>query len=93
MFDMKDHTARRAAACLSAAVVLLPYITAAAVPTNLRCEYRKNPLGLDAEKPRLSWVIAEKSDVRGQRSEVRDQRSEVRSRVPIRSWWPVWKRC
>ena len=25
--------------------------------TNLRCEYRDNPLGIDAAKPRLSWVI------------------------------------
>ena len=32
---------------------------------NPRCEYRTNPLGVDAEKPRLSWVMA--SDKRGER--------------------------
>ena len=26
-------------------------------PTDLRCEYRKNPLGIDALKPRLSWRL------------------------------------
>ena len=31
----------------------------------LRCEYLKDPLGLDAAKPRLSWIVA--SDERGQR--------------------------
>jgi len=25
--------------------------------TNLRCEYLKNPLGIDAVKPRLSWIL------------------------------------
>ena len=33
--------------------------------TNLRCEYLKNPLGIDAVKPRLSWIL-ESSD-RGQK--------------------------
>ena len=23
----------------------------------LRCEYLSNPLGIDVEKPRLSWII------------------------------------
>src|ERR1043166_7270020 len=32
--------------------------------TDLRCEYRQNPLGIDALKPRLSWVI--NSSERGQ---------------------------
>ena len=42
----------------------------AAEPTHLRCEYLTNPLGIDAEKPRLSWIIeddAQKTDVRGQK--------------------------
>ena len=26
-------------------------------PTNLRCEYRVNPLGIDVEHPRLSWIL------------------------------------
>ncbi|MQY57172.1 Bacterial alpha-L-rhamnosidase [bacterium] len=33
--------------------------------TNLRCEYLKNPLGIDVVKPRLSWIL-ESSD-RGQK--------------------------
>ena len=33
--------------------------------TKLRCEYLKNPLGIDAVKPRLSWIL-ESSD-RGQK--------------------------
>ena len=36
----------------------------------LRCEYRENPLGIDAAKPRLSWIIrerAQKAEVRGQK--------------------------
>ena len=41
--------------------------------TNLRCEYLDNPLGIDAAKPRLSWVIEE----RGQRSEVRGQKQSA----------------
>jgi len=32
---------------------------------DLRCEYLKNPLGIDAVRPRLSWVI--QSEQRGQR--------------------------
>ena len=32
---------------------------------NLRCEYLKDPLGIDVVKPRLSWVI--ESDRRGER--------------------------
>jgi alpha-L-rhamnosidase len=27
-------------------------------PTNLRCEYLVNPLGVDTAKPRLSWILA-----------------------------------
>jgi alpha-L-rhamnosidase len=36
----------------------------AATVHNLRCEYLKDPLGIDAAKPSLSWVI--KSDRRGE---------------------------
>ena len=41
------------------AVLLSTSITTlhAAVVTNLRCEYLKDPLGIDAKIPRLSWVI------------------------------------
>ena len=34
-------------------------------PVNLRCEYLVNPLGLDVDKPRLSWMS--KSSRRGQK--------------------------
>ena len=34
-------------------------------PARLRCEYRENPLGIDAAKPRLSWIC--ESSQRGQR--------------------------
>ena len=37
----------------------------AAEVTNLRCEYRNNPLGIDVARPRLSWVI--ESVQRGER--------------------------
>jgi alpha-L-rhamnosidase len=30
-------------------------VTASATPVHLRCEYRQNPLGIDAAEPRLSW--------------------------------------
>ena len=30
---------------------------AAAVPTDLRCEYRTEPLGMDNPRPRLSWIL------------------------------------
>ena len=30
---------------------------------NLRCEYKENPIGIDATQPRLSWQVV--SDVRG----------------------------
>ena len=43
------------------------------VPAHLRCEYRETPLGIDAVKPRLSWVI----ENRDQRSEVRGQKQMV----------------
>ena len=35
-------------------------------PTRLRCEYRENPLGIDTDKPRLSWIVTPTdSDRRG----------------------------
>ena len=51
------------------ALMLLASITvhAAASPIvdQLRCEYLQNPLGIDAQRPRLSWIL--RSDVRGQK--------------------------
>ena len=37
---------------------------AALTPSSLRCEYRVDPLGIQAERPRLSWTLS--SPVRGQ---------------------------
>lgn len=31
--------------------------TAALIPVRLRCEYLDNPLGIDARRPRLSWML------------------------------------
>ena len=59
----------RVAACLlatSASLSNIPPAQAADV-TNLRCEYLVNPLGIASGKPRLSWVIEERS----QKTEVR----------------------
>ncbi len=58
---------------LSAILLLfLPLVCVAQQPVNsgatagsLRCEYLNNPLGIDAGKPRLSWIIA--SDRRGEK--------------------------
>jgi alpha-L-rhamnosidase len=72
---MKYHAIRRLAACLMAAATLLPGIQAssAANLAHLRCEYRENPLGIDAEKPRLSWAM----EGRGRTTEDRGQRQTV----------------
>ena len=69
---MKHHAPRGFAAFLIAAVTVLsgfPGASAAGL-TNLRCEYRENPLGIDVPQPRLSWVIA----VGGRRTEDRGQK-------------------
>ena len=33
--------------------------------SRLRCEYRVNPMGIDAKRPRFDWLL--KSSVRGQK--------------------------
>jgi len=38
----------------------------ALVPTDLTCEYRKDPLGIDNPKPRLSWKLVGDQEKRGQ---------------------------
>ncbi len=38
---------------------------ASLAPTHLRCEYLVDPLGMDVENPRVSWVL--ESDMRGQK--------------------------
>jgi alpha-L-rhamnosidase len=30
-------------------------------PTHLRCEYRANPIGIDTERPRFSWIVGSES--------------------------------
>jgi alpha-L-rhamnosidase len=51
-----------------AASLLLPLTAIHAVEVeNLRCEYLKDPLGIDVAKPRLSWMLEEEAGVRGQK--------------------------
>jgi len=42
-----------------------PSVLHAGEVTNLRCEYRENPLGIDVSTPRLSWEVGDKGK-RGQ---------------------------
>jgi len=42
---------------LSAACSLAPLSASALVVGQLRCEYLKDPLGIDTPQPRLSWVL------------------------------------
>ena len=69
---MKDRVARCFTTGLIAAVGLFSWMpTAGAVGlAKLRCEDRTDPLGIDAAKPRLSWVIEDaglRTEDRGQR--------------------------
>jgi alpha-L-rhamnosidase len=83
---MKHQPTRRIAARLLAGFAMLSCIPAAiaATLTNLRCEYRDNPLGIDALKPRLSWVMEERGQGtadRGQenpKSLIQNQELEIR---------------
>ena len=69
---MKLHPILHLGACLIAAVTMLPAARAATANlTNLRCEYRVDPFGIDAQKPRLSWVIGDpKSEISNLNSEI-----------------------
>jgi alpha-L-rhamnosidase len=63
---MNANATYRAAFLIAAlATSSCPPAAPAAVLTNLRCEYRADPLGIDTPKPRLSWVI--ESGKRGER--------------------------
>ena len=42
---------------LFALVLAVGTVVRAVTVGDLRCEYRRDPLGIDAEKPRLSWVL------------------------------------
>jgi len=59
---MKNHSPLRLAVCFVTAAAMLTHIPVApaAEVVNPRCEYLADPLGIDATKPRLSWVIEEK---------------------------------
>ena len=46
--------------CLRCAWLLLAFaqaVTGALTPVHLRCEYRENPLGVEAAQPEFSWVL------------------------------------
>ncbi len=64
---MKAHVLCRLAATLIAALGILSCLPAASAArvTNLRCEYQTDPIGIDVEKPGLSWTI--ESDKRADR--------------------------
>ncbi len=56
------------------------------VPANLRCEYRENPLGIDAEKPRLSWIIADlKSQIANLKSEIPRSQKQTAYQILVAS--------
>jgi hypothetical protein len=69
-----NHSMIAARIRLLAGFALLFFIpdASAANPTNLRGEYRVNPHGIDAQRPRLSWLMEDS----GQKTEVRGQRAK-----------------
>src|SRR5437867_2903749 len=57
-----------AAVCVIAIIGGPPCSTSAAQIGQLRCEYLKDPLGIDIPQPRLSWVLEpDRRGARGQR--------------------------
>ncbi len=65
---MKALTGFAAASVFVALLNVAHTATAALKPSDLRCEYLKDPLGIDAAQPRLSWVLQlEKASARAQR--------------------------
>jgi alpha-L-rhamnosidase len=64
------HSTRHASFLFAALLSMSMASLHAAVATNTRCEYLVDPCGIDATKPRLSWVIEE----RDQKSETRNQK-------------------
>jgi|APIni6443716594_1056825.scaffolds.fasta_scaffold163545_2 alpha-L-rhamnosidase len=66
--NMNTHM-NRLASLIFAALLSAPLASLhAAEVAKLRCEYLKDPLGIDVAKPRLSWVI--ESGEGGQRQTV-----------------------
>ena len=55
----------RAVLILGIAVLLPLSAIHASEVESLRCEFRTNPLAIDAAKPGLSWKISSDSDERG----------------------------
>ena len=41
--------------------------SSAVLLTDLKCEYRNNPLGIDNTTPRLSWKLIDENKTRGQK--------------------------
>lgn len=64
MIDSHERAMQRTVLLLIALVVTSPCHAGLSVQT-LRCEYQKDPVGIDAAQPRLSWTV--QSDERGQR--------------------------
>jgi alpha-L-rhamnosidase len=64
-FDAAARITRSVAATLLVIGVLAPAAVGGVTVGKLRCEYRENPLGIDATHPRLSWSLA--ADQRGTR--------------------------
>ena len=91
---MKDQPTRRPAFILAAVLAMfsgLPGASAVGL-TNLRCEYLKDPLGIEATRPRLSWIIT--SDQRGQRQtayQVLVASSEALLKRGKGDWWDSGK--
>ena len=51
-------TSTRVLVVLAMAMLMFPMVAIANLgPTNLRCEYQVNPLGIDEPRPRLSWQL------------------------------------
>ena len=53
--------------CLIICISLLSCKPSSVDVTDLRCEYRVNPLGIDNTSPRLSWKLLEDNQARGQK--------------------------
>lgn len=64
--DLKNQIIKLSA--IPAIVCLLTtHCLGAVIPTDPRCEYRVNPLGIDNVTPRLSWKIIDPANTRGQK--------------------------
>ncbi len=62
---------------------------ASVVPKDLRCEYRENPLGIDARQPRLSWIITASDPAEGSQSSRGLRQTAYQVLVPHRPiCWP-----